>query len=52
MIGSYTERERKRLKKAADRCRGCIYYEDVPGNILGVCHKPDRMICGNYEEGA
>lgn len=48
---SYEDRERARMRKNAEECKGCAFYESVPGNIIGVCHNPERLMCVNYSEG-
>lgn len=48
---SYEDRERARMRKNAEECKGCVFYESIPGNIIGVCHNPERMMCANYSGG-
>lgn len=46
---NYNDHEKEILKKADNHCKGCIFYEDDPGHILGECRRPVKMICRNYE---
>ena len=48
---SYEDRERERMRKKAEKCEGCVYYESIPGNIIGVCHKPKHLVCAHYSGG-
>lgn len=46
-MSDYEERQRKRMRKVAELCKGsgCIYYEDIPDNIIGLCHHPGYPRC-------
>ena len=45
------DRERDRMRKEAEECEGCVYYESIPGNIIGVCHNPERPMCAHHSGG-